>query len=283
MFAKIAVLLHSKVAIAILGGLLVAGTGGVVATAATGQSPVTLVANATHLGNAGAHNDSGDTSKDDHSKDQGKNGQTAHLEGTIASLGSSSFVLNSVHENDESNENGEQHDANDDHGTPTASPSTTTTTPTTVSVTVNEQTKFEGVAKAFGDLKVGMQVEVQGARQTDGGVLASQVESGGDDAQDNEGQHENEQEVSGTVLSVGADTFSLKTEHGAKTITVSKTTVFDGGLTGLGDLKVGKQVEVKGALQSDGSIAATRVHGEDSGSGGSDDHGGSGGSGSQGN
>jgi hypothetical protein len=284
MFAKIAVLLHSKVAIAIVGGLLVAGTGGVVATAATGQAPVTLIANATRLGNAGAHNDSDDHSKDDHSNDQGKNAQNAHVEGTIASLGSSSFVLTVGHDNDESNENdesGEQHDANDDHGTPAAS--ATTTTPTTVNVTVNEQTKFEGVAKAFGDLKVGMQVEVQGVRQTDGSVLASQVESGGEDTQDNEGQHENEQEVSGTVLSVGVDSFSLKTEHGTKTITVSKTTIFDGGLTGLGDLKVGKQVEVKGALQSDGSIAATRVHGEDSGSGGSDDHGGSGGSGSKGN
>jgi Domain of unknown function (DUF5666) len=192
MFAKIVVLLHSKVAVAIVGGLLVAGTGGVVTTAATGQTPMALIANATHLGNAGAHNNSDDHSKDDHSNDQGKNGQNAHVEGTIASLGSSSFVLTVGHDNDESNENdenGEQHDANDDHGTPTASPSTTTTTPTTVNVTVNEQTKFEGVAKAFGDLKVGMQVEVQGARQTDGSVLASQVESGGDDAQDNEGDH----------------------------------------------------------------------------------------------
>jgi hypothetical protein len=265
MLAKIAVLLHSKVAIAIFGGLLVAGTGGVVATVATGQSPVTLVANATHLGPTGTHTNSGDNSKDD----QGQNEQNARLEGTIARLGSSSFVLTAAHEDDESNESNEQHDVNDDHGTPTAGATSapTTTTPTTVSVTVNAQTKFEGVAKAFGDLKVGMKLEVQGVRQMDGIVLASQVESGGDDAQTTDGQHENEQDVSGTVLSVGVDSFQLKTEHGNKTIMVSKATVFDGGLSGMGDLKVGKQVAVQGALQTNGSIAATRVHGEDSGSG----------------
>jgi hypothetical protein len=271
MFAKLAVLLHSKIALAIIGGLFVAGTGGVIATAATGQTPLTLVANATRLGSAGAHSDTGDNKQDDHSKDQGKSGQSAHLEGTITSLGSSTFVLSGLHENDE--DNGGQHDANDDHGTPTAD---ATTAATSVTVTVNAQTKFEGVAKTFDGLKVGMNVEVQGARQADGSVLASQVESGGADAQNNDERQENEQELSGTVLSVGVDSFTLKTDHGNKTITVSKSTVFDGGLPSLSDLKVGKLVEVKGTLQSNGSIAATRVHGEDSGSGGSGDNSGSG-------
>lgn len=100
------------------------------------------------------------------------------------------------------------------------------------------------------------------------------------EAQDND-QHENE--LSGTVASINpsSSSFVLKQSSGAtKTVVVSAKTVFDGGLQGLSDLKVGQLLEVKGNLQSDGTLAATRVHGEDNDA--TDDRGGNSGPGSSG-
>jgi DNA/RNA endonuclease YhcR with UshA esterase domain len=65
------------------------------------------------------------------------------------------------------------------------------------------------------------------------------------------------------VVTVGASSFTLKDEHGTLTITISNTTAFD-GVKGIADLKAGMRVEVKGAQQTNGSIAAQRVHVEDS-------------------
>lgn len=69
------------------------------------------------------------------------------------------------------------------------------------------------------------------------------------------------------MVTVGATSFTLHGEHGTVTVTVSNTTTFE-GVKGIADLKVGMRVEVKGAKQSDGSIAAQHVQVEDSGHGG---------------
>jgi|SRR5579859_6064543 len=121
-------------------------------------------------------------------------------------------------------------------------------------------------------------------------------DAAGHDANDDKGQDANDQdnanehEAQGTVSSVDASgsSFVVKESGGASvTVKVSASTIFDGGLTKLGDLKAGMTVEVKGATQADGTVAASRVHGEDA-SGtqgddhGGDSHGGSGGSGSGG-
>jgi hypothetical protein len=126
--------------------------------------------------------------------------------------------------------------------------------------------------------------------------LASQTasqEHQGNDAFDDHGNDQNENELRGTVASVntGSSSFVLKQPSGAtKTVVVSAQTVFDGGLQRLSDLKAGQLLEVKGNLQSDGTLAATRVHGEDNDAdddhggdnGSGDDHGGNSGSGSSG-
>ena len=248
MLAKLAVLLHSKIGIAIVGAILVAGGGAAVATATGVTAHLPLASFAQN----GSHND------DDATKTPGGVGEHQERHGVVASIDSagSSFVLTVKHEADD-----DQDDTRDDHGTPTAAPTTSTLT-----VNVTTDTKFEGVTKSFADLKAGMQAEVGGASQSDGSFLAAKVEaSNGNDAENDNDDDDTHQEddVSGAVATVGASSFTLKDEHGTATVTVSNTTTFE-GVKGIADLKVGMKVEVKGVKQSDGAIAAQRVQVEDS-------------------
>jgi small nuclear ribonucleoprotein (snRNP)-like protein len=141
-------------------------------------------------------------------------------------------------------------------------------------VITNAQTAFEGTLHSFDDLATGQRVEVKGAVQADNSILASSVEG------ENEANVEDEGEVEGTgsVLAVGSASFVMQLGARQVTVIVSSSTEFDGGLHGIADLKVGMLVEMKGQLQSNGSITASRVHGEDGHDGG-DDHGGSSGHG----
>jgi hypothetical protein len=255
MLAKLAALLHSKIALAIIGATLVAGTGAVVATAtgATSRLPQVLYAQ------NGAHGE-GTHTADDHesTKTPGDNQGHEETHGVVASINAagSSFTLTVKHEADD-----DQDGTSDEHGTPTAN-STPKPTPTTSTliVKVNADTKFEGMTKSFGDLKVGMQAEVGGATQTDGSFLATKVEaSNGNDGDDDEDDHQ-QADVSGAVATVGATSFTVKGEQGTMTVTVSSATVFGGGVKGLTDLKVGMHVEVAGMKQTNGSIAAQRVY-----------------------
>ena len=230
MVAKLAVLLNSKIALAIVGAVFVAGTGAVVATTtgATSHLP-----NAFFAQNGSHHNDGTHT--------PGGVGVHQEAHGVVASVDSagSSFVLTVTKQD------------------------TKTAGPLTVKVTAD--TKFEGVTKSFADLKAGMEAEVGGAPQADGSFLAAKVEAGNDAENDNdEDDNHQEAEASGAVTTVGATSFTLKGEHGTATITVSNTTTFV-GVKGIADLKVGMRVEVKGAKQSDGSIAAQRVRVDDGG------------------
>jgi uncharacterized protein DUF5666 len=233
MLAKLAALLHSKIGIAIVGAVLVAGGGAAVATATGATSHLPLV--------SFAQNGSHSHGDDDATKTPGGIGEHQERHGVVASVNSagSSFVLTVTKED------------------------TKTSSPLTVKVTAD--TKFEGVTKSFADLKAGMEAEVGGALQADGSILAAKVEAGNDAENDNDDDdNQQEAEITGVVATVGASSFTLKDEHGTVTITVSNTTVFD-GVKGIADLKVGMRVEVKGAKQSNGSIAAQRVHVEDSG------------------
>jgi Domain of unknown function (DUF5666) len=235
MLAKLAALLHSKIGIAIVGAVLVAGGGAAVATATGATSHLPLVS----FAQDGSH-DHGD---DGATKTPDGIGEHQERHGVVASFNSagSSFVLTVTKED------------------------TKTSSPLTVKVTAD--TKFEGVTKSFADLKAGMQAEVGGAAQSDGSFLAAKVEaSNGNDAEndDDEDDAHPEAEVSGVLTTVGASSFTLNDEHGTVTITVSNTTAFD-GVKGISDLKVGMRVEVKGAKQTNDSIAAQRVHVEDSG------------------
>lgn len=91
--------------------------------------------------------------------------------------------------------------------------------------------------------------------------------SGGNDGQRTSGQHDSHQ-AEGTITSIdsGQSSFVVKTEHSASiTVVVSSATVYTDGPHGFGDLKAGMSVEVDGSFQSDGTLAATRVHGDHAG------------------
>lgn len=102
------------------------------------------------------------------------------------------------------------------------------------------------------------------------------------DDQNDDGQHDGH-EAEGTISSIdsGNSSFVIKTEHGASvTVIVNSATVFTDGLNSFGDLKTGMSVEVAGNPQSDGTLTATKVHGNNEGADddSNDDHGGNTGS-----
>jgi hypothetical protein len=174
----------------------------------------------------------------------------------------SSFILTIQHEAED-----DHGDTSDEHETPTTA-ATPKSTPASSSLTVKvtADTTFEGVTKSFADLKAGMQAEAGGALQSDGSFLAAKVEaSNGNDAEHDNDEDDTHQatDISGTVATVGASSFTMKDEHGTATITVSNTTTFE-GVKGISNLKVGMRVEVKGTKQSNGSIAAQHIQGEGS-------------------
>jgi hypothetical protein len=240
MLGKLTLLLKSKLAVAALGTILVAGGGTAVALASTGAH-VPLVSQA----QTSQSNDN--DASDDHGNAQGNSQNDGQqVEGAIKSIdaGHSSFVL-----------------------TPAQGAA--------VTVVVNAQTVFEEGLGGFSDLKVGLQIEAKGTRQADGSLLATKIEGQNENANENEAQDENE--LKGTIGSINAanSTFVLQLAGGAtKTVQVSAQTEFDGGFHSFADLKAGMSVEVRGNLQADGTLAATRVQSEDAHSG--DDHGGSG-------
>jgi hypothetical protein len=264
MVGKLAFMLKSKLAMAVVGTMLVAGGGTTAAMAANGAHlQLPLVSQATSQ----THHDNDTAGKDDNQGSQNNQQGTNHdggqqAEGTISSIDAShsAFVLTP------------------EHGS-------------TVTVEVNGQTVFDEGLSAFSSLKVGLHVEVKGTLQSDDSLLATKVEGQSEAADDNQGQNDdqdkNERELMGTVVSVdtGKASFVLTLSDGTtKTVTVSTKTEFDGGFHSLSDIKAGALVQVAGNLQSDGTVAATIVHREDDsssdGTGGSSGTGGGSGSGS---
>lgn len=99
------------------------------------------------------------------------------------------------------------------------------------------------------------------------------------DGQNDDGQHNDGHEAEGTISSIDSSNsrFVVKTEHNASvTVVVNSATAFTDGLHSFADLKTGMSVEVDGNLQSDGTLTATKVHGDNEGSddGSNDGHGG---------
>jgi hypothetical protein len=257
MFAKLAVLLHSKIALAIIGAVFVAGTGAVVATAtgATSHLPSAFFAQNGSQHTEGTHN----PGSDDATKTPGsdKQDQSKEREGKITALDAagSSFTLTSTHWASQ-----DQGDSGDDHGTPTVKP-TPKSTPTTTSLTVkvNADTKYEDAAKSFADLKVGMWTEVSGASQSDGSFLAAKVAiSSGNDGDNDEDDQQQESGIFGSIVTVGATSFTVKGEQSTVTVMVLNTTTFI-GVKGIADLKAGMHVGVIGAKQANNAITAQRV------------------------
>lgn len=232
MLGKLALLLKSKVAVAVLGAVLVAGGGTTVALAATG-APIQLPI----LSQGQNHSNDGQGNAQKTNHDDGQ-----QAEGVISSIdnGNNTFVVAP------------------EHGS-------------SVTVAVNDKTVYEGGLNSFADLKVGQHVETKGTLQSDGSLLASKIEGQNENANDKDGQDGQENDLKGTVGSIDSahSSFVLQMAGGAsKTIQVSSNTSFDGGFNSFADIKVGMTVEVKGNLQSDGSVAASDVQRDDSGSSG---------------
>jgi hypothetical protein len=238
MFSKLTLLLKGKiVAAAILGTLVVAGSGTIAVAASGAKLSLPLASQTSSSEHHGASSPTVNSSQGNDNNRQ-NNGQPA--EGTVSSIdsGHTSFTLTPEHE-------------------------------APVSVVVNAQTEFEGGLRDFSSLKVGLHVEVSGTRQTDGSLLATKVEE--QDENDDQNDDRNERELNGTIVSIDVttSTFVLKLSDGSSTtIAVSATTEFDGdgSFQSFSDLKVGLSVQVEGNLQANGTLAATKVHREDSSS-----------------
>ena len=127
----------------------------------------------------------------------------------------------------------------------------------------------------LGDIKTGDRVNVNARVNADGTLTALRVEVE-DDHGGGKGSDDHGAELTGNIASISAGAMTVTT-GGGNTITVkisSTTSIRHGNTTlAVSDLKVGNHVEVKGALNADGSIAATSIEVEDVDPGhGDDDH-----------
>lgn len=234
MLGKAALLVKSKVAIAVL-GVVLAGTGGTVALAATGHLP-SLPATA----NAGrSANDHGGSSN---------HGHTVGIEGVLNSYNAGAKTISVLAQN--------------------------ATTATTVSVNAQTRVNGAS-ATALSDLSanIGHKVQVQADKQTDGSLVAWKITVEGATATSNAGSA-SRREVAGTVTSLSATGFVVKVaDGGSVTVVTDDKTAISGAAGSLTDIKVGARVEVHGGAQSDGSFLATSVQVEDDhGSGQGDSH-----------
>ena len=119
-------------------------------------------------------------------------------------------------------------------------------------VAVSDATKIrkDDAAATFGDLVLGTPVEVEGTLNADGTVTASEIEI--EDRNDAE-----RVAFVGTLTQIAGNTLTV----GGRTVNVSSATVIVKGDTTLtlADLKVGDHVLVRGTVQADKSINATRI------------------------
>ena len=223
MAAKLLALVHSKIALAVIGVLLVGGSGAAVVAANHGQIPFTQsAATATHTPDAHAT--------------PGDHAHTVSINGKLTAYNASAKTI-AVQPSDASS-------------------------PTTMSVDANTRVNGQH-ANALADLTkaVGHDVQVQADKQSDGRLLAWKITVQGDDSDHgnggNSGQHH---AITGTIASVGANSFTVTLADGTtKTVTVSSSTQFGGGARHFADLKHGMHVTVQGTDQSDGTFAATQI------------------------
>ncbi len=238
MLGKVLTLLQSKVALAVVGAVLVGGTGTAAAVAATtGHLP---------LGNGTG------TAKEtpDASTSQDNHGHTVSIEGVLKGYDAGAKTISVLARGDKS--------------------------ATTVDVDDNTRVNGEQASK-LSDLtkNIGHGVQVQATKQSNGSLLAWKVtvqgaepeatDTGQHEGQDNgdgkgTGSTSQQREARGTVSSVGASSFVVTTADGTKvTVDVNNTTRYDGAAHQLSDVKVGMRVTVEGTSQSNGSLLASSI------------------------
>jgi len=164
---------------------------------------------------------------------------------------------------------------------PTASSFVLRTSRGMVTIQTDSNTRFrlEDAGIAFGNLKVGQRVEVEGSLQQDGSILAARVKVENEEQEDEtrtptptptgtpatatptRTPKPEEVELEGTVGTVTGTSFILMTQSGPVMIQTNGSTIFrkgEGPAT-LADIKTSERVEVHGARQGDGSVLASRV------------------------
>lgn len=238
MLGKAALVVKSKIALAVI-GVLMAGTGGTAALAATGHMP-TL---------PGASNSS-------QAQGQGANsnhGHTVGIEGTLTAYNAGAKTISVRTGKDDS--------------------SSTITVNDQTRVNGAQATKLSDLSA-----NIGHKVQVQADKQKDGSLVAWKITvEGTTDGSNGSGQaNASSRTVAGVVTEVTASGFVVKTATGDSiTVTTNGHTTFRGAAGAVAKVTVGARVEAHGALQSDGSILADSVQVENGqGTGQSGDNGG---------
>jgi Domain of unknown function (DUF5666) len=220
MLSKLSLLVKSKVALAAIGAVLVAGGGSAAVAAATG-----------HLSVGGLPN-AASTHTPDATEAAGAHAHTVAIEGTLKGFDSGAGTISVLGIND--------------------------TTATTICVDSKTEVNGEHATK-LSDLTaaVGHKVQVQATKPSSGScaLLAWKVTVEGADGTQgtggtggNGGNGQNGQKtIDGAVTSVGSSSFVIKLSDGTtETVTVSAQTRFAGRAHSLAGLKVGDTVEVEG-------------------------------------
>lgn len=229
MLTRLLALVHSKIALATLGVLLVAGSGAAVAAATHSQSPTVQASSTT------SHTPDASDGKGDHA-------HSVALEGKLTAYSASSHTI-AVQAKDSGKA-------------------------TTVNVDANTRVDGEH-ANSLKDLTgaIGHDVQVQATKQSNGSLLAWKItvqgidaKHGSDDGEDGTGDDGQQHAVAGTITAVSASSFTVKLANNSSvTVTASASTQFDGTVHSFRDLKMGMHVSVQGLMQSNGDFAATRI------------------------
>ena len=237
MLGKAALVVKSKIALAVI-GVLVAGTGGTAALAATGHMPTLPGASPTQAQGNGANSN---------------HGHTVGIEGTLTAYNAGAKTISVRSGKDNS--------------------SSTITVNAQTRVNGAQATQLSDLSA-----NIGHKVQVQADKQQDGSLVAWKitVEGATDGGDDNGQANASSQTVAGVVTQVTASGFVVKTATGESiTVTTNGQTTFRGADGAVSQVKVGMRVEARGARQSDGSILAGSVQVENGqGTGQSGDHGG---------
>jgi hypothetical protein len=224
MLSKLAALVQSKVALAVLGAAVVAGGG----TAAM------VVANS-HSSTAGDH-----TSAGTHTADSGADhGHTVSIEGMLKGYDSGAGTISVLGDHDKA--------------------ATTVCVNSKTEVNGGHASKLSDLTSA-----VGHKVQVQATKESSGScsLVAWKVTVEGADGDNGDGDngHNGQKTIDGAVTSVGKGSFTVKLSDGTtETVTVSAQTRFDGRAHSLADLKSGEKVVVQGTDQGGGVVAATSI------------------------
>jgi hypothetical protein len=228
MLSKLTLLVKSKVALAVIGAVLVAG-GGTAAAAATG-----------HLSVGGLPH-AASTHAPDATEAAGAHAHTVALEGTLKGYDSGAGTISVLGVND--------------------STATTICVDSKTEVNGAQASKLSDLTAA-----VGHKVQVQATKPSSGScaLLAWKVTVEGADNNGGSGSGQGsghaQKTMDGAITSVGSGSFVIKLGDGTtETVTVSSATRFAGRAHSLADLKAGDKVVVVGTDQGGGVLAAMSV------------------------